>query len=29
MRVQGTLLRLRRVPVVPHPSEEREKVYHS
>ena len=29
MRVQGTLLRLRRVPMVQHPSEEREKVYHS
>ena len=29
MRVQGTMLRLRRVPVVPHPAEEREKVYHS
>lgn len=29
MRVQGTLLRMRRVPVVPHPLVEREKVYHS
>jgi uncharacterized protein len=29
MRIQGTLLRLRRVPVMPPPSQEREKVYHS